>query len=60
MILIVNLTKREHFVDSDVDGRIIFKYIFKKQDEDMDWSDLAEERDRRFALVNAVMNIRVA
>jgi hypothetical protein len=26
---------------------------------DMDWIDLAEERDRWWALVNAVMNLRV-
>jgi len=25
----------------------------------MDWIDLAQDRDRRMALVNAVMNLRV-
>jgi len=25
----------------------------------MDWIDLAQDRDRRWALVNAVMNLRV-
>jgi len=27
--------------------------------EGMDWIDLAQDRDRRWALVNAVMNLRV-
>ena len=27
--------------------------------EGMDWIDLAQDRDRRLALVNAVMNLRV-
>jgi hypothetical protein len=27
--------------------------------KDMDWIDLAQDRDRRLALVNAVMNLRV-
>ena len=26
---------------------------------DMDWMDLAQDRDRRRAVVNAVMNLRV-
>jgi hypothetical protein len=44
--------------DPDVDGRIILKWIFKKFDGGMDWIELAQDRDRWRALVNAVMNLR--
>lgn len=30
MILVVNLTKRDDFVDLGLDGKIILKYIFKE------------------------------
>jgi hypothetical protein len=43
-----------------VDGRIILKWIFRKWDMgDMEWIDLAQDRDRRRALVSGVMNLRV-
>jgi hypothetical protein len=45
--------------DPDVDGRIILRWIFIKWDGDMQWIDLAQHRDRRRALVNAVMNLQV-
>jgi len=44
----------------DVYGRIILKWIFRKWDGGgIDWIDLAQDRDRWWALVNAVMNLRV-
>jgi hypothetical protein len=38
--------------------RMISKRAFKKWDGDMDWIDVAD-RDRWWALVNAVMTLRV-
>jgi hypothetical protein len=45
--------------DPGVDGRIILNRILKKWDGGMDWIELAQDRDRWRALVNAVMNLRV-
>jgi hypothetical protein len=52
-----NLRKRDHLEDPGIDGMIL-KWIFKK-DGGMDWIDLAQDRDRWRALVNAVMNLLV-
>jgi hypothetical protein len=52
--------ERDHLEYLDVDARIILKQIFKKRDGGMDWIDLAQNRNRCRALVNAVMNFRVA
>jgi len=48
-------TKLEY---TDVDGRVILKWIFSKWDATMDWIYLAQDRDKWRALVNAVMNLR--
>ena len=55
-----NLKERDHWGDPGVDGRIILRWIFRKWDwGGMDWIELAQDRDRRRALLNAVMNLRV-
>jgi hypothetical protein len=43
--------------DPGLGGRTTLKYIFRKWDVvGMDWIDLAQNRDRWWTLVNAVMN----
>jgi hypothetical protein len=49
--------KRDHLGDPDVDGKIILRWIFRKWD--VDWIELAQDRDRWQALVNAVMNFQL-
>jgi hypothetical protein len=41
-------------------GRITIKWIFRKCDGGRDWIDLAQDRDRWAAVVNAVMSLPVA
>jgi hypothetical protein len=41
------------------DRRIILKWIFESLNGGVDWIDLAQDRDRWRADVNAVMNLRV-
>ena len=51
-----NMRERDHLEDKGLDGRIILKWNFRRG---VDWIDLAQDRDRWRALVNAVRNIRV-
>jgi hypothetical protein len=46
--------------DPGIDGRIILRLIFRKcvEGRGMDWIDMAQDKDRWRALVNAVMNLR--
>jgi hypothetical protein len=48
-----DLRERDHLEEAGVDAKIISKLIFKKWDGDLDWIDLAQDRDRWRALVYA-------
>jgi hypothetical protein len=50
------LRERGHLEDPGVDGRIL-KWILEKWDGGMEWIDLAQDRDKWRAVLNAVMNL---
>jgi len=50
---------RDYLEDPGVDRRIILRWIFRKWDMGMYWIDVAQDWDRRRALVNEVKNRRV-
>jgi len=59
-ILMGHLRESDHLKDPSADGRIIFKIDLSEVGcGDSDWIDLAQDRDRRRALVHAIMNLRV-
>jgi hypothetical protein len=55
-----NLGERDHLEDSGIVGKVILIWIFRKRYVGV-WtgSNLAQDRDRWRAVVNAVMNLRV-
>ena len=56
----VNLRERDTWKTPGLNAKIILKWIFRKcHVTGMDWFDPAEDTDRRWALVNEVMNLRV-
>jgi hypothetical protein len=52
-VLVGKPEARDHWGDPGIDGRIILRWICRK------WDELAQDRDRWRALVNAVMNLRI-
>ena len=54
-----NLRVRDYFEDPGVDGRIILKWIAGSGMGSTAWIDVAQDRDKWWALVNAVMNFQV-
>jgi hypothetical protein len=56
-----NLEERDHWGDPGEEEGIILRCIFRKWDVGgMDWIELAQDRNRWQALMNAVMNLQVA
>jgi hypothetical protein len=49
-----NLRERIHWGDPGIGGKIILRWIFRKLD--VEWIQLAQDRDRWRGLVNAVIN----
>jgi hypothetical protein len=61
-VLVRKPQEKSHLEDPSINGRIILRWIFRKWEvgcEGMDWIDLAHDRDRWRALVNAVTNLQV-
>jgi hypothetical protein len=55
-----NLREGDHLEYPCVDGRIILKWIFEKWNGGMDYTILAQDKGRWWAILNAVMNLRVS
>ena len=51
--------ERYHLENPGINERIILRFIFWKWNGGVNWIDLAQDRDRLQAVVNAVMNLRV-
>jgi hypothetical protein len=51
--------ERDHWEDQDVDGWTIKMDLREIVWDDVDWIDMAQDRDHSRALVNTVLNLRV-
>jgi len=54
------LRESDHLEELNVDRRITLKWIFKLLDWTLEWIHMAQDRNRWRALVNTVMNFRIA
>jgi hypothetical protein len=54
------IKRREHLGNIGVDGRIILKRISDKQYESVNRVHLAQDGDKKRALVNTIMKLRVS
>jgi hypothetical protein len=54
-----NLSERSHFEDQGLDGMTILGCIFRKWDVGINCIDMAQDRDRWWALLNTVISLRV-
>ena len=52
-----NLREGDHLEDPGLDRRIILKWKLETWDGGMDRIDLVQDRDRWWAVMNAVMNL---
>ena len=58
-VLVGYLKERGHLEDLGIDG-ILLKWDLQEVEwEGVSWIDLAQDRDRRHAIVNVIMNCRV-
>ena len=59
-ILVGRPEGKNHLEDIGKYVKIILQWTFKKWDGGMDWTELAQDRNRWRALVNAVMDLPVS
>jgi hypothetical protein len=55
-----NMREGDHLLVPGVDRRVILKWIIEKLDWGKGLDHLAQDRDRWWAVVNVVMNLRIA
>jgi len=50
------MRERDHLEDPGVNGRIILRWILRKLEGGTDWIELAQNKNRWWALVKVVMS----